>query len=216
MSLGVLVVIAFLQSPVSALAEGKDCDKYASDAVAAWKFSTDNNCGFYGDHWNSALTSHKLWCLDARPEEAQRETDLRDRLIRACQNVATDCIAYAEVAVAQQWANRNHAFYREGQRTRNCEGPEWNYDELAHEHWCLRASPEDRRNETLARALHLSSGCSSSQGGGLSTQPDVKSRERGPIEAPGPVDETKPERGPITAPGPIEGSKLRKGPLVGN
>jgi hypothetical protein len=39
-------------------------------------------------------------------------------------------------------------------------------------------------------------------------------RRKGPIEAPGPVEEYELNKGPIT-PGPVEGTQLEKGPIVG-
>lgn len=152
LSLSALAGLAFLS--VCQLAQAADCDAYASDAVAAMRFSRENNCGFMGDAWSDNFDGHKKWCLGAPPQDVQRETDIRNRMVWACQNVANDCIAYSEVAVAQQWANKNVLG-----NIRNCEGPAWNDDRMAHEHWCLRAPPEQRRNETLLRTMRLRDGC---------------------------------------------------------
>ncbi len=138
----------------SLVTRAADCDRYAADAVAAQKLNEDNNCGFKGDQWGANPEPHKLWCLTAQPHEIQREYDIRNRMITACQNVANDCLAYSEVAVAQQWANINRHAYNRGA----CKGDAWNYDQAAHERWCLRVSPEQRRNETLARAMHIKQG----------------------------------------------------------
>jgi hypothetical protein len=75
-------------------------------------------------------------------------------MIWACQNVENDCLAYSEVAVAQQWANINS----HGYNMQPCEGPAWNYDQTAHETWCLRVSPEQRRNETSKRGKQIDEG----------------------------------------------------------
>lgn len=42
----------------------------------------------------------------------------------------------------------------------------------------------------------------------------AKQRKKGPIVAPGPVQETKPNKGPIAAPGPVEETELNKGPIA--
>jgi hypothetical protein len=75
-------------------------------------------------------------------------------MLWACVNAANDCVAYSETAVAQQWANLNRRKYKK----KPCEGDAWSYDQVAHEHWCLQASPEQRRNATLARAMYIDRG----------------------------------------------------------
>ena len=42
----------------------------------------------------------------------------------------------------------------------------------------------------------------------------AKTRKKGPIVSPGPVQETKPKKGPIVAPGPFEETELNKGPIA--
>jgi len=150
----VMSALSLVFLSVCQVARAVDCDKYASDAVAADKFNWDNRCGFRGDAWSADYEGHKMWCIGAPPQDAQRESDIRGRMIWACQNLENDCLAYSEVAVAQQWANKN----RHGYNRQPCEGDAWNDDQAAHERWCLRVSPEQRRNETSKRGKQLNDG----------------------------------------------------------
>jgi hypothetical protein len=65
-------------------------------------------------------------------------------------------------------------------------------------------------NKRICEKIETGSDTPSTQGG-VETKP-----RNGPIEAPGPVEETDVNKGPIAAPGPLEGTGLKKGPLVGN
>jgi hypothetical protein len=84
--------------------------------------------------------------------------------------------------------------------------------------WCCTYScPEGFRlveESGISRGRSCERVESSGAGGALSTQTDVETKLRkGPVEAPGPVDETEPSNGPIKMPGPIEGTKVEEGPI---
>jgi hypothetical protein len=103
-------------------------------------------CGFAGDRWAGTWNNHFDWCMAQRDYNVvNSEWTLRKKQIEDCRNVEKDCLAYSNTAVSQEWTNINIFKH-------HCTGPRWSYDRAAHEGWCLRVSPQLRREETKARA----------------------------------------------------------------
>ncbi len=136
------------------LAQAYDCQKYERDALEATRVQRQLDCNFGGPRWDSREVDHWKFCSTAPYDQIIREVEARARSVWACQNAHADCVAYSETATEQQWANQNQTY----SDAPHCEGPRWSYDAPAHEYWCSRVSPEERRNETIARGKALSGG----------------------------------------------------------
>jgi hypothetical protein len=124
----------------TAIAGGSDynCRRYANEAHEAAVANAEIlMCGFAGPRWSYQWDEHYKWCMRTNWDVVWSEWTQRKKQIKDCENVENDCLAYSNTAVSQQW--------------HHCTGPRWSYDRAAHEGWCLRVSPQLRREETKAR-----------------------------------------------------------------
>ena len=133
---------------MAALSEA-DCRRYADEAMKAMTWN-QWHCGFKGPRWAGTWQNHFGWCMGQGDNNAvYSEWSQRNQQIEDCKNVENNCLAYSNTAISQQWTNLNAC------SGHVCTGPRWTYDRAAHEGWCLRVSPADRRGETEARARQM-------------------------------------------------------------
>jgi hypothetical protein len=141
----------------STMAQVYDCDKYADRAVRTNRLSHQYYCGFGGPQWSNNRRGHYDWCRKTQYASIIYDVRLRAQLVGACLKATTDCDAYATVALAQNWYNKN--YYREGGSTPKCRlGPRWHDDRAGHKIWCLTVGPDQRRNELVGRYKALQGG----------------------------------------------------------
>ena len=129
----VFCLLTFLAASVTTPTKSQDynCVKYARHAVVAYRMSNEYYCGFGGPQWSNDFVGHREWCKRAQYNSIIREVRIRTRLIDLCLRATTDCDAYAEVAVAQNWHNKNWVPGTPvfgGHSTRCGSGPRWHDD----------------------------------------------------------------------------------------
>jgi hypothetical protein len=143
------VLVAFFSHAAMAMLSQQECRRYADEAMTAAKFNAAH-CGFRGGRWRGLYPAdwqpHYDWCMgQTNSDVVMREWQLRNQQIADCRNADKDCVAYANTAISQDWTNRN-------QCSVPCHYGRWHSDRAAHEGWCIRVSPEQRRYEVEARA----------------------------------------------------------------
>ena len=98
----------FLAAPVNTPVMAQNCREYADQAVGLYRLTRRYPCGFIGPQWSDNRAGHYSWCRGAQYQTVLRESNFRRQLGAACLKAKTDCDAYAEVAVAQDWGNKNY------------------------------------------------------------------------------------------------------------
>jgi hypothetical protein len=143
-----IICLTYSNTAKAALSEA-DCRRYADEAVAAANWQV-YRCGFRGGRWSNSWNGHFGWCMSQADNGAvYSEWSQRNQQIADCKNADSDCLAYSNTAISQQWTNINLC------SSHVCGGPRWSYNRGDHESWCLRVSPQQRRDETTARARQM-------------------------------------------------------------
>lgn len=62
----------------------RECDRYATDAVAKNKLNLENKCGFTGGRWSNNYNGHYEWCLGAPELFRVTETNARNSALKNC------------------------------------------------------------------------------------------------------------------------------------
>ncbi len=131
------------------LGKRRACNRYADKAMAAVSKSTDLGCGYTGPRWSANRRRHFNFCMDATVAERDAEEAQRERAIGRCEVKAERCRRYARNALAQVRRAEDEG----------CDftGPRWSTSLSAHQSFCMRATPEERRAERRARRRELDS-----------------------------------------------------------
>lgn len=155
----------FLAAPVNTPVMAQNCDEYADQAVGLYRLTRRYPCGFIGPQWSDNRSGHYSWCRGAQYQTVLRESNFRRQLAAACLKAKTDCDAYAEVAVAQDWGNKNYRadspIIGSGTDRAKCAESNtaiWHGDRASHKSWCLGVSAALRENSLIARSKALMGG----------------------------------------------------------
>jgi hypothetical protein len=136
--------------PVHAESDAR-CQRYASDAVAAFDSSQRASCRFSGVRWQGDRQAHLGWCLQASSQQVDWEEKARSAYLSVCTGEASGrrCHLYANSALAEQQRNLQH----------NCglKGERWNADFDAHLLFCMRTPELGTSHESRLRSLQLQS-----------------------------------------------------------